>query len=276
VANPVPLHATGRAERQLHPNWQIPHTKGPPMQPTVTPRQMQTIFDVHQYELDDADRRMLEDDLDGLSRQVANFPVADLHILIEGNARNNDVSVKLSLILPGQTLVTNDHDPVLSAAFERCVNTLTDLLKAYKARLDGHAERNKAEKGTAHDVRPTTDIDLPALDAAVAAGDYARFRMILLPFEDAVQARAGRWVQRFPEHEARIGKDVKMSDVTEEIFLTAFDQYDARPEGLPLGEWLEGLIDPSIKALMTRTTEEMENINLARSALNATQPIGRG
>ena len=65
-----------------------------------------------------------------------------------------------------------------------------------------------------------------------------------------------------------------MSDVTEEIFLTAFDQYNTRPEGLHLSEWLENLIDPSVKALMTNTADEKENINLARTALNATQPIG--
>jgi len=246
------------------------------MQPTVTPRQMQTIFDVHQYDLSDDERRMLEDDLDGLTRQVQNFPVADLHVMIEGNARSNDVSVKLTLILPGQTLVTNDHDRVLSAAFERTLGSLTHSVEGYKARLDNQAERQRAEKGTQNPLRPTTDIDLSALEAAVAAGDYARFRTILLPFEDAVQARAGRWVQRFPEYEARIGKDVKLSDLTEEIFLTAFDQYDARPEGLHLSEWLQRLIDPAVKALLTRTTEEMENINLARSALNATHPIGRG
>jgi len=237
---------------------------------------MQTIFDVHQYDLSDAERRELEDDLDGLTRQVQNFPVADLHIMIEGNARSNDVSVKLTLILPGQTLVANDHDRVLSAAFERCGDSLAAAVEGYKAKLDGQAARQKAEKGTVHPLRPTTDIDQSALDAAVDAGDYARFRAVLMAFEDAVQARAGRWVQRFPEYEARIGKDVKMSDVTEEIFLTAFDQYESRPEGLHLGDWLERLIDPSVKALMTRTTEELENINLARTALNATHPIGRG
>jgi ribosome-associated translation inhibitor RaiA len=246
------------------------------MQPTVTPRQMQTIFDVHQYTLADAERRMLEGDLDGLTRQVQNFPVADLHVMIEGNARSNDVSVKLTLILPGQTLVTNDHDRALTAAFERALGALSHSVEAYKAKLDGQTERQKAEKGTQHPIRPTTDIDQSAVDEAVAAGDYARFRMVLLPFEDAVQARAGRWVQRFPEYEARIGKDVKLSDVTEEIFLTAFDQYGARPEGVPLGDWLERVIDPAVKALMTRTAEEMENINLARTALNATHPIGRG
>jgi ribosome-associated translation inhibitor RaiA len=245
------------------------------MQPTISPRQMQTIFDVHRYDLSDAERARLEDNLHGLTRMVENFPVADLHIMIEGNTRSNDVSVKLTLILPGNTLVTNDHDLVLSAAFERCLNATSNLVQGYKAKLDGQDERNKLEKGTAHDLRPTQNIDPAAVDGAVAAGDYAAFRAALLPFEDPVQGRAGRWVQRFPEYEARIGKDVKLSDVTEAIFLTAFDQYETRPEGLHLSEWLAGLIDPAVKALMTRTADEKENINMARSALNATQPIGR-
>jgi ribosome-associated translation inhibitor RaiA len=244
------------------------------MQPTVSPRQMQTIFDVHQYDLSDAERARLEDNLDGLTRMVENFPVADLHVMVEGNARSNDVSVKLTLILPGNTLVTNDRDSVLTVAFDRCLTALTALVQGYKDKLGGHDERNKLEKGTAHDLFPTRDIDLGAVDRAVAAGDYAAFRSAMLPFEDPVQARAGRWVQRYPEYEARIGKDVKLSDLTEEIFLTAFDRYDTRPDGLHLSEWLGNLIDPSVKALMTNTAEEKENINLARTALNATQPIG--
>jgi ribosome-associated translation inhibitor RaiA len=244
------------------------------MQPTVSPRQMQTIFDVHQYHLSDAERARLEDNLDGLTRMVENFPVADLHVMVEGNARSNDVSVKLTLILPGNTLVTNDRDSVLTVAFDHCLTALTALIEGYKDKLGGHDERNKLEKGTAHDLFPTRDIDLGAVDRAIAAGDYAAFRAAMLPFEDPVQARAGRWVQRYPEYEARIGKDVKLSDVTEEIFLTAFDQYNTRPNGLHLSEWLGNLIDPSVKALMTNTAEEKENINLARTALNATQPIG--
>ena len=244
------------------------------MQPTPTPRQMKTMFDVHQYDLSEGERRRLEDGVDGLARMVENFPIADLHIMVEGNARSNDVSVKLSLVLPGTTLVTNDHDPVLTAAFDRCLDPLIDLVQEYKAKLGGDAERNHQEKGTAHDLFPTRNIDLEAVDRAVAAGDYAAFRNAMLPFEDPVQARAGRWVQRFPEYEARIGKDVKLSDVTEEIFLTAFDEYESRPDGLHLSEWLENLIDPAIKALLTQTAAEKENINMARSALNATQPIG--
>jgi ribosome-associated translation inhibitor RaiA len=244
------------------------------MQPVVTERQMQTIFDVHQYDLSEAERSRLEDNLDSLTRMVEHFPVADLHIMIEGNARSNDVSVKLTLILPGTTLVTNDRDAVLTVAFERCLSALSDQVAGYKDKLGGHDQRNKLEKGTTHEMLPTRDVDVAAIDQAAAAGDYAAFRAALLPFEDPIQARAGRWVQRFPEYEARIGRDVKLSDVTEEIFLTAFDEYEQRPDGPHLSEWLTNLIDPSVKALMTRTAEEKENINLVRSALNATQPIG--
>jgi ribosome-associated translation inhibitor RaiA len=236
---------------------------------------MQTIFDVHQYNLPEAERARLEDSLDGLTRMVEHFPVADLHIMIEWNARSNDVSVKLTLILPGNTLVTNDRNSVLTVAFDRCLSALSDLVQGYKAKLDGQDERNKLEKGTFHELRPTQNIDPEAIDRAVAAGDYAAFRTALLPFEDPIQARAGRWIQRYPQFEARLGKDVKVSDVTEEIFLTAFDQYESRPEGLHLSEWLASLVDPAVRALMTRTADEQENINMARTALNATQPIGR-
>jgi ribosome-associated translation inhibitor RaiA len=246
------------------------------MQRTVTPRQMQTIFDVHHFNLSETERKRIEDDLDGLERQVENFPIAGLHILIEGNARSHDVSVKLTLILPGDTLVANDHDPILLVAVERCLVSLLHGVEGYKSRLDREEDRQKIEKGTHHPVHPTRDIDVGNVDQAVAAGDYAAFRAAMLPFEDVVQARAGRWVQRFPEYDARVGRDVKLPDVTEEIFLTAFDRFAARPEGVPLGVWLTNLIDPAVRALMTRTTEELENINLTRSALEATQPIGNG
>lgn len=246
------------------------------MRPPAEQRQMKVMFDVHQYDLSEGEKARLAGTLDSLARIVQHFPYADLHIMVEGNARSNDVSVKLSLMLPGTPLIINDHDVVLTAAFERCLTALIDKVEGYKATMAGEGERAKLQKGTAHELLPTRNLDLGAVERAVAAGDYPAFRLAMLPFEEPVQDMAGRWVQRFPEYEARIGRDVKMSDVTEEIFLTAFDQYADRPEGLQLSEWLANLIDPSVKTLMTRTAEEMENINMTRSAMNATQPIGRG
>src|SRR5436190_1537316 len=145
------------------------------MQPG-TERKLQVIFDVHQYNLSPQEEQFLRSHLDGLARQVGSFPVADLHVLIEGNRRSNDVSVKFSLILPGTTLVTNDHDMSIAAAFERCQASLLDSLHAYKDRLGNVPEWQKAEKGTHRELHPAAPVDAAALNGAVAAGDYAAFR----------------------------------------------------------------------------------------------------
>jgi hypothetical protein len=57
----------------------------------------------------------------------------------------------------------------------------------------------------------------------------------------------------------------------EEVFLTAFDRHDQRPESQRFGQWLEDLIDPAIKALADHTAEEQENISLARTWHEAEQ-----
>src|SRR5262245_39644630 len=113
----------------------------------MKPRQarpgLRAVFDVHQYRLSSAEEELLRGHLDGLARQVEHFPVADLHVLVEGNARSNAVSVKLTLVLPGTTLVVNDHDGVPQPAFERCLDSLLDCLRAYKERLGNVPERQK-------------------------------------------------------------------------------------------------------------------------------------
>jgi ribosome-associated translation inhibitor RaiA len=206
---------------------------------------------------------------------VQNFPLADLRVLIEGNARSNDVSVKLTLLLPGTTLVTNDHDTVLSAAFHRALDSLLNSLHEYKGRLGDVPERQKTEEGTHQDLHSTVAIDAAAVDSAVAGGDYTAFRTATFPLEEGLRKRVGRWVQRYPELEARIGKDLDIADIVEDIFLTAFDDYAHRPPDVPFGTWLENLIDPSVKELQN-SPEELENVKLARSARVAEQGPGVG
>jgi hypothetical protein len=232
----------------------------------ATERRLQVIFDVHQYRLSTAEQHKLHDDLDALARQVEHFPIADLHVLIEGNARSNDVSVKLSLLLPGTTLVANDYDAVAETAFERCLNSLIDSLQAYKDQLGQVPQRQKVEKGTHAEVLPDTVLDLAALDAAAAAGDFAAFRAATFPIEESLRKRIGRWVQRYPLLQAQIDRGIKIADVVEGVFLRAFEGYQNRPRDVPFGDWLEGLIDPELKELANHRDEELENINLARAA----------
>jgi hypothetical protein len=236
-------------------------------------RKLQVIFDVHQYHLSQGEEQMLHKDLDGLARQVEHFPIADLHVLIEGNARSNDVSLKLTLVLPGTTLVGNDHDLVLSAAFQRCLTGLLDNLQAYKRRLGQVEERQKLEKGTHQQLHASVTPDAAALQSAVEVGDYPAFRMALLTFEEGLRKRIGRWVQRYPDFNAEIGEELELNDVLEDVFLEAFEAYAHRPADVSLGDWLESLIDPAIKALQRRRDDELQNISMARSATSAEQNL---
>jgi len=231
-------------------------------------------IDAHHYQPSPAEIERLTAEINEMARQLDAFPVSDFHVLIERNNRSNDFSVKVTLILPGTTLVGNDHDPALHAAFERCLASLTENVRAYKDRLGRVEDRQKVEKGTYQDLMPAPAPDDVALAGAVENGDYAAFRAALLVYEEALRKRAGRWIERYPEMDAQIGRRLEVADVVEDVFLIAFEQYPRRHQELRLGEWLEGLIDPAVKALRAGGDEELENVNMARSAVEAEQ--GRG
>src|SRR5262245_19070678 len=94
---------------------------------------LQIYFDPHECQPTDLELTEMADDTDSLARQVGNFPQADLRVVIE-HARSDEFTVKLRLLLPGDALVTSDHDRVLHAAFERALASLEDEVKKYKDR----------------------------------------------------------------------------------------------------------------------------------------------
>lgn len=227
---------------------------------------LQVHFDAHECEpsRDELDR--MADDLDSLARQVGNFPVADARVLIEWNGRNNEYAVKLTLILPNEVLVTSDHDPVLHAAFGRALSSLERTVQEYKGRLDRMPERHRTANGTDHTVAPDVVPDAAALDDAAAAGDYPAYRAAVAPYQDALRARVGRWVERDPAVQGMMGNGLGTIDVVEGVFLAAFEAHPKRHPEVPYGEWLEGLIDPTVKAIQQNPAKELENINMARAA----------
>jgi len=239
------------------------------MKPQHQAEKVRILFDPHQCQLSEQETAQMRQQLDSLLRQVEAFPISDVHVLVERNNRSNDFSVKISLVLPGETLVGNDHDTFLLAAFDRCLGSLEENVRAYKDRLGQVPERQKVEKGTHHELEPTIQPDGTAIERAVRDGDYTAFRTATLSYEEPVRKRIGRWIERYPEVEARIDRGLKVADIVEEVFLTAFEGYDQRPIDIRFGDWLEALIDPSVKALQNRSDEELENINLVRTALEA-------
>jgi ribosome-associated translation inhibitor RaiA len=233
---------------------------------------LQVHFDLHECQFTPEALAGMADGLDSVARQVGHFPDADARAVIEWNGRNSEYTVKLSLILSGETLVTSDHDPVAHAAFRRAVSSLELALEGYKGRLAGVDERQRQEEGTRQEVATAVPVDAAALDAAVAAGDYPAFRAAIAPYEDSLRLRVGRWVERYPEAQARMGRDFDVMDLTEGVFLAAFENHPHRHDEVRYGVWLEGLIDPTVRAVMHDPAGELTNINMARSACAAATP----
>jgi ribosome-associated translation inhibitor RaiA len=237
--------------------------------PTVR-HKLQIHFDAHEYEPGPDELARMSDNLDALARQAGDFPRADLRVVIEKNKRNNEFVVKLTLLLPRETLVTSDHDAVLHAAFRRALDSLELRFKGHVERLGGVDARQEREE--AAKLQPTIEagpVDEGALDAAAAARDYAAFRAAVAPFEDWLRLRVGRWVERYPEVQARMGRDFDVLDLTEGVLLAAFEQHEHRHAEVRYRDWLEGLIDPTVRAFAHDPERERENVNMARSAIAA-------
>ena len=219
-------------------------------------------IDTEKYELTTAARNKMDTDFETLRKLVKDFPVAELHVEI---SQQNDVRVGASLRLPSQTLYTADVDRMMHPAWERCVRKLMQRVTAYKERLANKPTYHKEAVGTVHAVRPSMEPSIAEVEKAFEELDYAAFRRSLGMYEEAVEKRVGRWVERYPQVEARLGHGLVISEIVEEIFLNAFERFGSRPP-VRLGDWLESLIDPSIHILLEHSAEEKENLSFIASA----------
>jgi hypothetical protein len=208
--------------------------------------------------------------LDPLRGLVEKFPVSDLQIGVEFHPHSKSYEVKLALDLPSRKLRTGEVDQRMFVAFDKSVQAMLENVLSYQEELGGLEERAKHQKGTRHDLIPTGEPDWQALQQAVRDRDYESFRQALFVYEEPLRLRIGRWIQRYPELNARLGERVSLPDIIEEVFLNAFEQYESRPQQRPLGEWLDHLVDPSLKELLASPTQELENIGLIRSQRAAT------
>ncbi len=207
----------------------------------------------------------MEESLDTLRKLVERFPVSNLYITVIHHERSADYHVKTSLALTGKTLFTGDRDDDALPAFDRCVRKLVQKVRAYRAKMEQDEELAKQAAGTHQMVAPTSEFDLEQIEQAVQEMDYPRFRQSLLAFETPLRERIGRWLQRYPELESRLGGDLEIADVVEEVFLNAFEQFPNRSSAVPPGDWLESLIDPSVQAILQSPDEEFAAISFARS-----------
>lgn len=206
----------------------------------------------------------LSEGLRPLDEVVRDFPVSDLLVTIDHFPRSGVYRIKAALRVPSRTLFTAERHELMESAFRSCIRKLVSKVEEHKQQLSQEAEHRRISTGKRHEVVPTVEPDLAAIQESVSEGDYRGFREQMVFFEDAIRARVGRWVQRFPDVEARVGAAFTVDDFVEEVFLNAFDRFERRPNNA-LSEWLATLIDDSVHALAGGSEIEKENVSFART-----------
>lgn len=224
-------------------------------------------LNAHGFELPAAQYEEIEASLDSLREAVECFPTKSLYITIVFHPKPRDYHVKTSLVLPGRTLFTGDRDTLVHPALERCFDKLLEKVNGFKQQLEAAEEKKKQAVGTHHVVDSSMQIDTGELEEARVQNDYLRFRRGLDGFTSALSEKIGRWVQRYPEVEAALGEGITISDLVEDVFFHAYESFDERPQEVPPGDWLEGLIDPSIQDFLRSPETELANISYSRHRL---------
>jgi hypothetical protein len=209
----------------------------------------------------------LEQRLESLGAAVQEFPEARLKVNIIYHPRSMVYHVESRLQLPGRTLFSSDHGQDYREVFDRSIRTLGERVGEYVANEPDQRARRIAGTRAAlgRDVVAPEGHDTGPVAQAVQDGDYKRFRQLLAGYEDWLRNRIGRWVQRYPEAQAEVGDGLRLGDLLEEVYLNAFEHYTEWPTLVPFHDWLDGLIDPSLKEFLRHPTEEQENASMVRS-----------
>jgi ribosome-associated translation inhibitor RaiA len=222
-------------------------------------------WDTKQCDFAAADMERFYEGLHPLEKVVEPFPVTDLYVTIRRNPRSKDYHVTTALHVPSRTLFTGErHDEDAYTAFERCIRKLVGKVGAHKDLLSNKPEQRKSNVGTRQELLPDYEPDVTAMRWAASEGDYREFRGYIDVYHEAVRLRVGRWIQRYPAIEAKLGLELSIDDVVEDVFLAAFDGFRTRPD-VRFGEWLETLIHQAVHALARKPDAEKENVSFARS-----------
>jgi hypothetical protein len=208
----------------------------------------------------------MQQSLQPLGEAVQDFPSSELTINVICHPRSQAYHVEARLKVPGKTLSGSDEDVYLDTAFQRCLHNLVQRVGMYEESPNAAAAEQTRQRQRLDNriVAPAASAAGP-LGQAIEAGDYRAFRLALSSYEEWLRKRVGRWIQRYPEAEARLHNGLLIGDVIEEVYLNAFEHFTAWPREVALHDWLDGLIDPSLKLLLKRPDEERENASLART-----------
>jgi ribosome-associated translation inhibitor RaiA len=223
-------------------------------------------IDTKDCSIPEDERARMQTMLAPLGEVVHDFPASELWINVVNHPATQAYHIAFKMKVPGLTLFTSERDPYLDSALERGLRKLVRKVEDYKERPDRRAEE-LAQQRTAleREVMAPQDPQTGPLAAAVRQGDYRAFRTALATYEEWLRKRVGRWVQRYPQAQAQVGDGLLLGDLVEEVYLNAFERFAGRPTDVRLSQWLDGLIDPSLRALLRHPDEERQNASMART-----------
>lgn len=224
-------------------------------------------------EIPQDERARLQNAFAALADCVRDFPDSMLRLKVIHHMQSQLYHVEGKLRLPGRTILTGENDPYLDSALQRCISRLIRRTQAYQDHPDREALTVAAQREALdREVVAPESPDAGPLAQAAQAGDYRTFRTALAGYEDWLRKRIGRLVQRIPQAQARLGQDLLLGDLIEEVYLNAFEQFTQRPTTISLSEWLESLIEPSIRSLLRHPVQEAEAASLARTVRETPMP----
>lgn len=221
-------------------------------------------YDTDNCRLSEAQKAQFDRDLArALVPKIEDFPRAELHVAVERHARSNAYEVRMRLLLARATSIfTSSRGDSVETPFKHCLHDLENRVAKWKAQ---RSQRPSGTEGLEAAARP----DFAAMEQAVERGAYAEFRRHLEPYDLSLRRRIGRWLERYPNLTALLGHGLEVEDVMEGVFHSAFRQFPTRPQAPEaLGEWLETLVDPTVKEFDKNPRQEIERIERLRSLLS--------
>ncbi len=224
-----------------------------------------TDLDVEGFTPTDAETKHIEAEVDRIQPLVIDFPTQILHINLEYNTNSEQYEVKLALVLPGQTFATGDVSEAWEPSLEKSVQKMIRRIEHYKSTLSGESAQAHAAAGTTMEVEPNRRMDGKQVAGAVASGNYTEFREAMYPIEESLRDRVGRWIQRYPQIQLKLGSRFTIADIVEETFMMAFDRYEHWHAEMFFGQWIETLIDPAMKKIARDPDGELETISFQQT-----------
>jgi ribosome-associated translation inhibitor RaiA len=233
-------------------------------------RQLRVEIVTQECELPRDELSRIQNPLDRVALAAGDLP-SELDMRIVHHPRSQRFHVEAALSLPRRTIFTGDWDDYLDTALNRCLRKLIRQAEEYQ-----QEPQRKEDETASHIERMNRNIMAPqdpsadALGAAASIGDFHAFRRLLSGHEEWLRLRIGRWLQRYPELEAELGRRLSIGDLLEEVFLNAFERYNQRSNDVPLHRWLDSLIDPSLHDFRHDPVEARQNISFARTLKDMT------